>query len=241
MLLRVSKINRVFGLVSLLAALFFISGCFEIEMQTTINPNGSGRRVMSVIVDKEVAKQINLSSAKSALPKGVQLRTKNKGSKTYIQAVMDFDSPSSLNKQLASLGKKKQQLTNPSKISLIKKDYLVVVYYSYEERFTKPENSKLADPFQSGNVDPRMLIKGSSVTYKLTLPGKIDKTNSNAQTYSSDNTAIWNLPLTGNSEIKAQARLVRFWLLFALGIIAFAVFLFIVAIIGSYIYKRAKG
>lgn len=240
MLLKSKTSPKLIGLL-LLLLMFFTLGCFELNMQTKIFPDGSGRRILSVIVDKDVAKELNLSAEKLDLPKGVYLKTKNKGSKTYYQTVIDFEDVATLNKLLARLSKNKGQLTSPSKVRVTKKDFWVVAYYTYEERFSEAKTSELAEPFKNDNLNPKTLIKGLSLTYELSLPGKIDRAKSNAQAYSSASTAIWNLPLTGSSVIKAQATFIRFWIIVALGIIAFAVFLFIVAVVGSYIYKKAKG
>ena len=230
--------------MAFLCAVIFVSlimlpGCITATYNVKIDPDGSGVSRQDLAIDESFAGFVDSSQALSGkkgleeainenMPKDGKYKKFTKGGKVHHQITFDFRDVEELNGINKDL-KRTSNVPVPVGAKLEKIDLLVFTTYTFTNSFPKSSSGK-------GNEEEEQAAKASSITYKLTLPGKITDANTKQI---KKNTATWQINADNGGKIEASSQFIRWWLV----IVMTAVFFLIVAasIAGFFIvYRRFK-
>lgn len=200
-----------------LLVILLLPGCTglkSVEMGTTVNADGSGRRVMSFTIDKKMAaaiekeNRIELENELSRrLPAHAVVKTSQKSNSILYTITIAFNKANNVPYPFRKLLKKNG---NPN-VSLVQKDRIFAVSYDLKE-----ELSLEKDPL--GKVLPKPLnIPANSlrIKYWIRLPGEIRESSGTPVTIDK---AVWYLEAGRTYKIRAKSLLIRWWLVALTGI-----------------------
>lgn len=225
--------------IFLLCLALILPGCITATYETKVNSDGSGQRIQDLAIDESFAGLLDSSAElkgkggleaelKKNMPKDAKYKKFTKEGKVHHQVTFDFkdvDELNKINKQLNT----NSDVPKTVEAKLEKAEYLVFATYKFRDEF--PATSK-------GEMKPEeeQLAKAMSVTYKLTLPGKITKAEKAEDI--KDDTATWHVSPTQGGKVEATSRYVRWWLIIVL---LFAlIFIVIVSAILIFLGVRKK-
>ncbi len=213
----------VLAILTMLAIL--VPGCITATYEVKLDPDGSGRSRQDLAIDESLAALVESSTAvsgnkglehaiKENMSKEGKYRKFTKEGKVHHQITFNFGNVEELNKINKDLDKI-SNVPTPVEAQLQKLDLLVFITYTFTNSFPKrPDNA--------GNAQEEQSAKASSITYKLTLPGKI--TDANTKDIK-ENTATWKINADDGGKIEASSQYIRWWLVITMT----AVFLLIIA------------
>ncbi len=217
--------------ILVLSFALILPGCITASFETKIGPDGSGERIQDLAIDETFVGALESSAnlqgkggiegeLKKNMPKGAKYKKYTKEGKVHYQIIFNFDDIDELNKINKTLNKDSD---TPKSIEakLVKRDALVFATYKYTDEF--PESKTKMKP------EEEQIAKAFSVSYKLTLPGKITKANTDEI---ESGEATWHISPIKGGKIEATSRYVRWWLIIVLAV----VFSFIIIISGVLIF-----
>jgi len=211
--------KRSFALliVMILCLALILPGCITASYETKINPDGSGERIQDLAIDESFVGALESSAAlqgkgsiedelKKNMPKDAKYKKFTKDGKVHYQVTFDFKDMNELNRIDKKLNKD-SDTPKSVEAKLSKNDFLIVATYKYTDKF--PESKTKMKP------EEEQLAKAFSVSYKLSLPGKITKANTDEI---ENNTATWHISPVKGGKIEATSRYIRWWLIIAVAV-----------------------
>ncbi|MEW6188543.1 MAG: hypothetical protein AB1466_00290 [Actinomycetota bacterium] len=213
--------KKVATLIAVSVFCLILSGCIiTFTFETKINPDGSGRRIQDIALESSFARMLESAAKKSGkpslkeelkknLPKEGKLRIYTKRGKVHYEINFDFKNIDELNRINKKLSAVRDISTN---VKLTKKDSIFLVLYDFKEKIP---------PLEATELERLEMLEACSVVYKLTMPGKIIKANTNEI---EGETAMWDVNPFKGKEIRAKSRYIRWraisFLLFLLVLIS---------------------
>ena len=176
--------KRIFGnhIILLIALIFLISGCIDIEEKVQINPNGSGTLSINVIVDPMLAEELKKQRFLDIPGKQVLIKNIIRGEKFYHIESTHF----------RSLGELKM-VDEIISIAVTKKGFMGL-----------GENEAIFEHFmnfsESSKEDAALMV-GHYFNYTVELPGRIKKAypailnEIEVEPEIKENRVVWNIPL----------------------------------------------
>jgi hypothetical protein len=218
-------------LVLILSLALILPGCITASFETKINPDGSGERIQDLAVDEAFIGALESSATlrgkgsiedelKKNMPKDAKYKKFTKDGKIHYQIIFDFKDVDELNRINKKLNKD-SDTPKSVEAKLSKTDFLVIATYKYTDEFPKSKSKMKSENEQ--------LARAFSVSYKLTLPGKITKANTDEV---ENNTATWHISPVEGGKIKATSRYIKWPLIIVIAV----ALLLIVIILGILIF-----
>ena len=217
-----------FLLVAIILAAFILPGCIDYTIETKINPDGSGKRVLIVAIDESFANMAGEGEEgdiekqlKAGAPKDAKTKTYTKDGKVNYRIEFNFKDAKELEKTNKDMSKDKKEGQAPktSNVKLEKKDWFVYATYEFSEEF--PASKGAAEQLDQ-------LTQGFTVDYKLTLPGKITKASTDNF---KEGTATWNFSMNEGKKIEASSQLIRWTWIIIIGIVILGLILVLILIL----------
>lgn len=203
----------ILGFVLLLISIFMLSGCITYTLKTTINPNGSGSRIIDAAIDKTYVEQFgsNLEEGlKKGAPKEAKFKTYTKDNQQHYEIIFEFKNIDDL-KDISKKMSGNEQGPNISDVKLKITDFFVIATYEFSENIPGSGEEVKKDALDLGQ-----LSSAFSLNYELTLPGKITKANTEKIEGS---TASWEIDSTKGKKIEATSTYVRWWAIIIVAIV----------------------
>ena len=224
---------------AIVISLLLVPGCITATYDVKIDPDGSGVSRQDLAIDESFAGFVDSSQALSGkkgleeainenMPKDGKYKKFLKGGKVHHQITFDFKDVEELNGINKDL-KRTSNVPVPVGAKLEKIDLLVFTTYTFTNSFPKSPGGK-------GDEEEEQAAKASSITYRLTLPGRITDANTKQI---KKNTATWQINADDGGKIEASSQFIRWWLV----IVMTAFFFLIVAasLAGFFVaYRRFK-
>lgn len=197
--------------------ILFLPGCIglkNLEVGTSINPDCSGKRVISIALDRQIAVLIEKESRtrletylQKKLPKNTSIKKYQKNNTVYYNISIPFkridDAPRLFNILLKNNEK--------PEISLTKKDYIFAISYDLKEELDLRKG--IFD-----NILPKVLgnyVDSLEIEYWTKVPGEIGETSGTPVTADK---AIWKIKIGKTYKIRTKSLLIRWWLVALTGI-----------------------
>ncbi len=228
-----------FLLIPAILLTLILPGCISTTYEIQLNLDGSGENKQDLAIDESVAGLMKSSEQlsgeksleeklKESMPKDGKYKKFTKEGKIHHQITFKFKDVDELNKINKKL-KKISNVSTPVKAKLKKTDFLVFGSYTFTNKF--PEASK-----SDQSEEEEQMADATSITYKLTLPGKITKANTDEI---EKNTGTWDIDPTKGGKIEASSQFIRWWLIIVL--IVLFLLVIVAAAIGFFIaYRKLK-
>lgn len=217
--------GKLAAAVFLLITILVLPGCVALAIDTEINPDGSGIRKMDVAIEETLDELLKTAAIqqgeptfeeqmKKNAPKGSKFDTYAEEGKVHYAVSFKFENVEQL-KKLSEATSKGTQGFKTSGIRLTKRDRILFAVYDFSEKI----------PASTAKVSPEQekLAKAISLTYKLTLPGRIIKSNADKI---EENSATWRISALKGGEVRASSRYIRWWVV---GVVALLLLLIVVA------------
>ncbi len=225
--------SKLLSSILILIAILILPGCITATYETKINSDGSGQRIQDLAIDESFAGILESSETlqgkkgleeelKKNMPKDAKYRKFTRDGKVHHQITFDFkdiDELNTINKNL----NKSSDVPTAAGARLSKTEFIVFANYKFTDELP-------AQPKSEMKPEEEKVAKAISVTYKLTLPGKISKAGGTGEV--ENNTATWHISPTQGGKIEATSRYVRWWLV----IVLLVVTLLIIMISGILIF-----
>jgi len=234
--------KKSFSLLVILAIslALILPGCISTTYEIKLNLDGSGENKQDLAIDESVAGLMESSEQlsgeksleerlKESMPKDGKYKKFTKEGKIHHQITFNFKDVDELNKINQKL-KKISNVSTPVKAKLERVDFLVFASYTFTNKFPAASKSDQSE-------EEEKMADATSITYKLTLPGKITKANTDEI---EKDTVTWNINPTKGGKIEASSQYIRWWLV----IVLIVVFLLVIGVtaIGFFIaYRKLKA
>ncbi|MDI6822275.1 MAG: hypothetical protein QMD66_05405 [Actinomycetota bacterium] len=223
-----SGVKKEATLIAVSVLCLILSGCITFTFETKINPDGSGRRIQDIALESSFARMLESAAKKSGktslkeelkknLPKEGKLRIYTKKGKVHYEVSFDFKDIDELNRINKKLSAVRDISTN---VKLTKKDSIFLALYDFQEKIP---------PLEATELEQLEMIGAYSIVYKLNMPGKIIKANTNEI---EGETAIWDINPFKGKEIRAKSRYIRWWA------ISFLLFLLVLISAGGILLRK---
>ncbi len=220
--------KEVATLIAVSVFSLILSGCITFTFETKINSDGSGRRIQDIALESSFARMLESAAKRSGkpslkeelkknLPKEGKLRIYTKKGKVHYEVSFYFKDIDELNRINKKLSAVRDISTN---VKLTKKDSIFLALYDFQEKIP---------PLEATELEQLEMIGACSVVYKLNMPGKIIKANTNEI---EGETAIWDINPFKGKEIRAKSRYIRWWA------ISFLLFLLVLISAGGILLRK---
>lgn len=194
-------------LAALALELVASAGCVDVTVDTRINPDGSGRRGIETVLDRDLSDLVKLSGGSAAagfekqlrdsLPQNAKLSTFTRDGQLHYVATFSFASAADLT--LINRGASHRQGPLAPSATLRIGGNPFVTTYSFNENLPP-----VRQPLTSEEAS---LTRTFTVNYRLHLPGTI--TSSNADRLIGASSAQWRIPITRGRRVAATSRSVN--------------------------------
>ncbi len=197
------------------------SGCLDIDMRTRVRPDGSGIQNIRVGIEKKYLALLDTAALKEqrgtleeqlrkSLPAGSRLTRTETGGIVYYSTEIPFRDTDELrhlrstrSPGATSGGKTRGKTARPfgitsSRISFRAAHGLAVSEYTFSE--------SLAPGFNGKTPEEQQLLKAFTMSYALTMPGKIIRSNADEMTGSR---AVWKLSPIKGGTVTATSRVIQ--------------------------------
>jgi hypothetical protein len=201
-------LHRSIALISLLFALLICAGCFRLDMEIAVNPDGSGTLgfglglesgVRALVAASEGEDLLDLESILEGqrLPSSVAIHSWVDGDTEWQQARMPFDTLDELHTRVSTFGELFESF------SITKRHGLLKDYYDLEATLV-PLSAAMElseeDLWSSSMVE---------VSLSVTLPGKVTRHNGRVAGAGASNTLSWTVSTNRPTAVYASSELVN--------------------------------
>jgi hypothetical protein len=217
-------------LALMVVGLVLLTGCNnvkDIKISTSVNPDGSGKRVITMALDKKTTDLIEKENktelvplAKKISPPGTRVSKSQKNSHINLTIIMPFKEARDITGRSAKLLGK----TEINAVSLTQEDRIFAVRYDLKEKIYLDKDLFGALLPESSTLDADAI----EIEYSTRIPGEIRETSGTPVTADK---AVWKLKPGGIYKIRTKSILIRWWAVALTGIAV----LFIIGFTGALI------
>ncbi len=200
-----------------LVTLFFSAGCVgskSLKVGTSINNDGSGKRIINFTLDKKTVASVEKESKvkfetylSKKFPAGTSIKTSQKNNSIYYTITTPFKKVDDIAYPLREIFKKNGNIN----MSLAHEDSIFAVSYDLKEELNLKKDSL-------GKIVPKpfnLPVDSLEIEYWTQLPGEIRETSGTPITM---NKAVWKLEAGKTYKVRTKSLLVRWWLIAFTGI-----------------------
>ncbi|RJQ55551.1 MAG: DUF3153 domain-containing protein [Actinobacteria bacterium] len=195
--------KRGLCLTLLLSCALLLPGCLNLNVKTTIDPDGSGTRAIEAALSRNATSLLRLSGAqgtaelerelRESLPEDARIRRSTRNGRLTYEASFDFDSVRELS--AVTRGASRRRGRQAVEATLTRRDRWLFSTYTFSENIP-PLMPSLSE-------QERSAVRTFDVSYRLTMPGGMVAFNGDEQPAPS--TGVWELDLLAGRRIRATS------------------------------------